>query len=119
MPRVKTPKTQVTDYLSSTSTLIKVEGEDNLPLFIQFEFNPPQSPNQLETDEAEVILAYSDGFAVPANAEMLPQEWRITEVDPEGNALFKVPPKACVGFQHRKLRRRRYFDNVKFRRYAA
>jgi hypothetical protein len=109
----------ISDYLGSTESLIQSENNENLPLFIQFQYQISSAPNQIETDEAEAIFAYDDGFAVPANGNDLPEEWRLTDPDPMGNALFKIPVQACVAFQHRKLRRKRYHENVRCRRYAA
>ena len=112
-------KSQISEYLSFTSELIKTEEGENLPLYVLFEFPPCDEPNHIVTDEAEAILAYDDGFAVLSNAENLPHDWLLSPPDPEGNAIFKIPAGACIGMKHRKLRRRRYFENVRNRRYAA
>ena len=103
-------------FLGATHNLIVSHGTDNLPLYVLFEYRT--NSNQIQTDEAEVIFSYEDGFGVPAQEDTLPRKWRITPPDPEGNALYKIPIEACVGQQHRKLRRRRYHANVRCRRYT-
>lgn len=113
-------KTSINAFLGSTSKLIKLSPDsgDNLSMFVQFQFHPSDSADQIETDEAEVIFAFDDGFGVPANSNSLPDEWRISPKDPEGNALYKIPKEACIAFQHRKLRRRRYHGNIRVRKFS-
>lgn len=110
-------KSEPNDYLGSTESLIKTGEDGSLPLFVQFQYHPSDSPEQVATDEAEVIFAYSDGFAVPSHINSLPESWRMTPPDPEGNALFLVPSEACIHSQHRKFRRKRYHGNIKCRQF--
>lgn len=105
----------VLSFLGSTQGLMRSDNDNHMPLYVQFQHAVGSS---IQTDEAEVIFAYDDGFAVPANVEALPESWRITPADPEGNAMFKIPKDACLDFQHRKLRKRRYHGNIRCRQMA-
>jgi len=65
------------------------------PFFISYKWDVPIDEEQKEpTDESEIILLTELGFIVEG-AYHLPNAWRVTEYDINGNAIYRIPFDAC------------------------
>jgi hypothetical protein len=70
-------------------------GEEG-PFFISFKYTNKHCTEEGKdfSDEAEIILLTDKGFIIQGEYHM-PVEWRVTEYDLNGNAIYRVPFDAC------------------------